>query len=1141
MQPQRLIVVHMSASPGTRDAGMGLRGSWLASRVRVLGCLLGLIVGPVFSADGPVLLFDHIPESHGLSQSTVNCIFQDRMGFIWACTQDGLNRYDGYEFVVYTHDVDDTTSISCSFVWQMMEDRFGTIWVATRDGLNRFDAEQGHFTAMHHDAKDPLSLCHDHVRVVYEDRQGGFWVGTRGGGLDRLDRASGQFTHFALDKGRPEGLGSAYVESLTEDRHGVLWVGTLGGGLHQLQRDTGQFVRFRHDEGDPFSLPHDTVWDVLESGQGRLWVATAAGICQWNRNLLRFEPLDIQDWVLGETMNMDTRCILEDEKGVLWFGTAGDGLFQYDARAGALNRYAYDPHHPRSLGNNIVRALFEDSGSVLWVGTVRGLDRCVRRKSQFSLYADEVLSGEPSPNRAVKTIFEDRKGSIWFGCSGGLWRFDPVAQTAHRVMWDSEANGGHVVGAMAEDAQGRLWLGLVGGGLAQFHPDSGDLIHYTHQPDDPTSLGRGFVTAVHVDGLDRVWVGTNSTGLSVLDQATGRFRHFRYDPEDRKRLIGDNIKVIFGDSRENLWVGTASGLCRLCPDSDRFLRYGVSPSDPACLKGKTVKSMCEDRLGLLWIGTYGGLNRLDPENGTFTHFTMVHGLPNDVILGILEDDQGLLWLSTNHGLSRFDPLRCEFTNFDVTDGLQANEFSGNVACKTHRGILFFGGPEGFNAFVPDRITRNAFVPPVVFTAVHRLFGTARPVEAAMDVGEELVLPHDRATFSVAFAALSFAEPSRNRYAYLLKGLQDDWVSLGSKRELNLSLHPGDYELQVKGSNNHGVWNGNPASLQIRITPPFWKTDGFIVLALMAFGMASYFAIHLSRRYLTLIAFWKKKHHVGHYRILETVATGGMGAVYKARDMLSSEIVAIKVIRDEFNLDADQRRRFVNEAALIDQLDHPHIVRVLERGEQGGDLFIAMEYLEGETLGQRMTRVGSMELQEALSIALQLGHTLARIHRRGIVHRDLKPDNVMLVNREGRDDFVKLLDFGLASAHSVTRLTEFGMIVGTVSYISPEQISGAISASSDWYALGVIMYEMITGEKPFQADTSVEAIQRVLCEAPVPPGKHRSDIPESMNQLIVAMLDKDSGQRPEGKEIVRQLESLREEGRARNQVEGVCWP
>lgn len=282
-----------------------------------------------------------------------------------------------------------------------------------------------------------------------------------------------------------------------------------------------------------------------------------------------------------------------------------------------------------------------------------------------------------------------------------------------------------------------------------------------------------------------------------------------------------------------------------------------------------------------------------------------------------------------------------------------------------------------------------------------------------------------------------------------------------------------------------------------------------------------------KKYHYFLAFWKKKNFIGRFKVVNKIGSGGMGIVFKAHDVQDkTKTFAIKVLREEYFDNDTYRKRFKHEALLTDQLDHPNIVKIIERGEAGDNLFIAMELLQGKPLDVRLQEPGQLNLKECYFIMIQVTDALVLIHSKNIIHRDLKPSNIMLIEKDGEKNFVKLLDFGLARADFQTRLTRTGIMVGTTSYLSPEQITNTgINTASDIFSLGIIFYEMVCGSKPFFGESESDIIRAILDAAPVEPNRFRREIPAKLNELIMKMLTKDKVSRPTSKEILAALKTI----------------
>jgi serine/threonine-protein kinase len=302
-----------------------------------------------------------------------------------------------------------------------------------------------------------------------------------------------------------------------------------------------------------------------------------------------------------------------------------------------------------------------------------------------------------------------------------------------------------------------------------------------------------------------------------------------------------------------------------------------------------------------------------------------------------------------------------------------------------------------------------------------------------------------------------------------------------------------------------------------------KKDKKIQRLLFAAGFLFIFIILalIIKKYIYLFAFWKRKNYIGHYRVMEKIASGGMGTIYKVHEIQDkTKEFAVKVLRDEYFSDESYKKMFKNEAVVIDQFNHPNIVKVIERGETEDNIYIAMELLDGKTLSEILEEEERLDIPIALSIMIQTVDALCMIHKKKITHRDLKPENIMIIKTEENPYFVKVLDFGLAKQQTLTRMTQTGIIMGSIFYLSPEHITNSpITTASDIYALGVIFYQVISGEMLFFGDTAVDIAQQILEKEPIALNKLRKDVPEELNRLITKMMNKEPGKRPSAEEIL----------------------
>ncbi len=690
----------------------------------------------------------------------------------------------------------------------------------------------------------PNWLPHNWITALYEDPQGNIWIGTAGG-LARLNRSNPgaeTFTVFAHEPGNPHSLSGNYVVTLypfTAGNIPFLAILTSSNDLDILDVRSDQLYRVNTFAGENSpSRDGEKITALWSDSREKLWVGTAFRGLRCLRVLtgrsgdpspsgaspVRFEQTELRREP-GNAHSLSDNAItaiLEDRSGILWFGTARGGLSRLNRQQMKFRHIPALPQEDvsavmaQSLSHPVVTAIVEERDEVLWVGTYGGgLNRLERSR----------LAGA---------------GPV-FTCR--FFRHDPA---------DPNSLPGDRVSALYQDQSGNLWVGTHGAGLARMvSGENGrvQFVRYPHQPQTANSLAGNDVNTIYEDQFGQLWIGTNS-GLSKFDRLTHRFINYRYEVSNPHSLSDNEVWSIYEDSYsqgKTLWIGTrAGGINKFDRRNNRFIRYTRDFDDPHSLNNPAVLSIYQDRAGNLWFGTYsGGLNKFDRESETFTFFTERNGLANNMIFGILEDRQGNLWLSTNNGLSKFDPQTLAVQNFDVNDGLQANEFSPGAYCLTRRGEMFFGGINGISWFYPDSVVQNSHVPPVVLTGFSVL-GNRRDerLSTAQFYQQPIELDYRDNFLSFEFAALDFTNPTKNRYAYRLSGVNEGWVDNGSRRFINFTnLAPGQYEFRVKGSNNDGVWNETGAAVWIIIHPPFWKAWWFITLCAAALVIAGAFLVN----------------------------------------------------------------------------------------------------------------------------------------------------------------------------------------------------------------------------------------------------------------------------------------------------------
>ena len=799
------------------------------------------------SAQTPrVIRFEHMTTEQGLPQDGIHAIYQDSVGFMWFGTQEGLVRYDGYTFMVYTHDPEDPSSLASGWVWSLVEDRKGDLWVGTdRGGLHRFDRAAETFEQFRYDEADPTSLSSDRVRVVFEDQAGVLWVGTDEG-LNRLDADGVGFQRFTHDPSDPSSISSNQIRTIIEEAGGALWVGTDGGGINRLDQKSGSFTSDRHHPNDPYSLGSDRVYKLHQSADGTMWVGFyESGLDRLDPDQNRFVHYRYADGDVRSLPGDRVHDVLEDSDGTVWVATDG-GLTEWDPGKQDFTRHQRLPTEPASLSDNRVNVVYEDRGGVLWVGTFGGLNRFSLAAGSFVHYKHSADAQGGLSHNVVTAFDEDEHGNIWVGTyGGGLNRLDANGRFTH-YRHDGNDPGSLVddrVMALRVDRTGVIWIGTYADGLDRFDPTTETFTHFRYQPENPTSLSGDAVTSILKDRTGKLWVGTYRTGLNRLDPETGGFTRFRHDPLNALSLSSDLVLALHEDQSGVLWIGTdGGGLNRLRRGVGAFEHYRHDPEDEFSLSNDSAWSVYEDRTGGFWIGTQGGgLNYWSPADrqnglGRFRRYLKADGLPSAVVYGASEDWHGRLWISTNHGLSRLNPATGNVKNYTTKHGLQDLDFNFGAVFRSRENRLYFGGSNGFNSFYPDAIVESRQKPPVVLTGVYKLNERVAldvPAHAltaiALETGDTVV--------AFEFAVLDYTAPDSNRYQYRLDDFDVQWNEAGTLgRATYTNLDPGEYTFRVRGANSDGVWDDGVA-LQLVVPPPWWMTA-------WAFGLYVLIAIAL---------------------------------------------------------------------------------------------------------------------------------------------------------------------------------------------------------------------------------------------------------------------------------------------------------
>ncbi|VXB11029.1 two-component regulator propeller domain-containing protein [Massilia sp. 9I] len=808
-------------------------------RLALVALLLMWIWGGCALAAPRSLRFERLSIEHGLSQQSVLTILQDRRGFMWFGTQAGLNRFDGYRVTVYRNNPDQPESLPDNYVLASYEDGQGRLWFGTKGGLARFDQATGKFVRyLASDDKGAVAMnpppgkqrggasnaggafSGNRAVLAIQPAQGGLWLAT-GDGLQFLDTASGAMRSYRHDPNDPATLRDNRVNALALDARGALWIGTAAG----IDRLAPGADRFEHYDVDTEDLQRNTVLALSMGPRDTLWVGTASGLEAWRLGDGASYAQPQRRRLGGEEGLGELRinALYHDGGGTLWVGTELGGLKWLDPSTGRFISYRNDPTDPHTLSDNQVSSMLVDRTGTLWAGTqFGGVSRTDLASGGFARYGGNEGLGRAK----VRAVAEDGAGRVWIGTTGdGLMRMDRPGGPIERAGQGGEP--GEVITALAY-ARERVWIGTPTG-LAW--RDASGRFGHTALGGSP---GASYVQALHAGRSGTLWIVTRG-GLAALAPGQDTVRTWRHDASDPASL-GENYGFTALEDRQGIvWIGTETGLERYDPATGRFTHYRHDPANPNGLRHSRIYHLMESTRGDLWVGTAGGLHRMQQgKDGVRFRFYPFSGGPEALPIGAtIEDAHGYVWASTTTGITRVEPGSGATKSYTAKDGLVDGSYFVGAAMRGSDGQFYFGGVNGLTSFMPDAVRDNPYAPEVVITD----FLVLNRSRAAPNFHEQsaLSLSYRDSVFALEFAALHYADPDGNRYAYQLEGFDQGWVDTDARRRYAsyTNLDPGTYVFRVRASNKDGVWSTRPATLTITITPPFWKTWWFRTLAVLA--------------------------------------------------------------------------------------------------------------------------------------------------------------------------------------------------------------------------------------------------------------------------------------------------------------------
>jgi signal transduction histidine kinase/ligand-binding sensor domain-containing protein/AraC-like DNA-binding protein len=769
-----------------------------------------------------------------LSNSMITKILQDKQGFVWIATEDGLNRFDGLTFKYYKNVRNDTTSLISNFVRTIGLDRQGRLWIGCINGLMIYNSQNETFREVRL-FRDTIRL-QPHVASILESGNGDMLIATSGQGLVIIKKGS-DTGYVDLDISAK--LSSEFLDCMFEDSSGKLWIGTVNDGINLFDPVTRQMKIFRHAEGQPNSLSNNSVSAICENQKGNILVGTLNGglnIINPKENNFSIVPVSG-----GNEATLPVKCLLIDKNQTLYVGTDGKGCLKMNPKTGIL-----EPRDILSTSfeteKSKIHTLTEDSEGNIWLGIFqKGALMISSLPNHFNTYAYQQLGQNSIGSGCIMGLSENAEGIVWVGSdTEGLYRLDIHKGNIQNINPDTgkgQAFSSTITCVYADD-KGFLWLGTMLEGLIQFNPATGNCKYFRHESSDENSLANDKVQCITGDRYGNIWIGTNGGGIDRFNPDSRVFSHFVNNREDSYNSLCNNwVNTLFFDREGRLWIGTYN---RLSIYDTRKGTFRMISSADKLIPNNIVFCINEDADGMIWIGTNNGLARYNPETRQSKFYTTSDGLCNNVICSILEDNNKKLWISTHMGISCYSKKDSSFTNFYVFDGLQGNEFRRNSACKTRHGELFFGGINGFTWFQPESIITENPIPEVYLTnlilfnkAVRagEKLGNRTILKKAINETDTLLLSWQDKSFSIEFSIIGFTNPERYTYQYKMDGFDKNWLPAGTyeRRATYTNLDHGEYVFNVRASDRKTV--SATRKIIVRIMPPWWSTVWFRLLGL----------------------------------------------------------------------------------------------------------------------------------------------------------------------------------------------------------------------------------------------------------------------------------------------------------------------
>lgn len=763
------------------------------------------------------IIFTPAPFSNLLPQREIQKIFQSSNGELWFVTQEGLNKYNGFEIELFQHSSSDENSLSSNSISGIIEDKKNNIWIGTYEhGLNIYSPITKKITRHSTKSKKLSGIFSNKIHTIFIDSKQNIWIGHKNN-ISILKKSKDIFETYKVntEEGDP-----GKINQFVETRDGSIWASTENSGLVRIdiQNKTFKTVKINSDFLNKKIIKNIT--DIIVDNRNQIWISSESEGIYIITDPQKLTITHLMN-IGGDSNSLSSNTVLDlfvDSEGIVWIGT-DHGINIYKEGEKKFIRYNFSDQQFKS---RIINNIFQSNDSLFWVGTFEGL--IIGTKSPFQSY--DKINGQLSDN-SINSFEETDDGSFWVGTERGLNRLRKNHQTFEWIgefTWPSISTP--PVMSLYSDNWPILWAGTLASGLNKINLETNSVEIFQHS-EDQNSIAENGITSILRIKSGQLLIGTFGGGLSILDEKNKSFTNYKNDPKDTTTISSNNIVALFQDSQNSIWIGTENGLNQFIEDEKKFQRYTQNTNISNTIFNKIVWSFHESKNGDLWIGTRGGgLNRWtkdDRENDRpiFFHYADNISLPSSDIYGIQEDNFGKLWLSHNRGISRFDPVSEETTHYGITDGIQDSEFNQGASFKSRDGSIYFGGNNGYNRISPKSIAEEQVAPQIGISDI-RIMNKRLLADTPYSRLDAISLSHTDKMLSVEFFAASYANPELTQYAYKLEGLNDDWVISNNSRVATFTTLPaGSYTLKLAAASSKGIWNWNGPEIKINVAPPPW--------------------------------------------------------------------------------------------------------------------------------------------------------------------------------------------------------------------------------------------------------------------------------------------------------------------------------